>query len=237
MAGNALIVRMADKAGVTERQFYDTIMKTVMPGNVTNEQFLAFLQVAGQYDLNPLTKEIYAFPAKGGGIQPVVSIDGWMKLANRHPNFDGLEHEDIADSNGELVAVVCKVYRTDRKHPVTATEYMAECRRSTEPWKQWPRRMLRHKATIQALRYAFGFAGIVDPDEAERYHDAPMEDVSEASTATAAKAADIRKQITAAGGGAPATSPADPNPAAAILSDDDVGVSLDADDVEYGEGS
>lgn len=28
--------------------------------------------------------------------------------------------------------------------------------------------MLRHKATIQAARYAFGFSGIVDPDEAER---------------------------------------------------------------------
>jgi len=28
--------------------------------------------------------------------------------------------------------------------------------------------MLRHKATIQAARYAFGFSGIVDQDEAER---------------------------------------------------------------------
>jgi hypothetical protein len=28
--------------------------------------------------------------------------------------------------------------------------------------------MLRHKAFVQAARYAFGFAGIVDPDEADR---------------------------------------------------------------------
>ena len=48
------------------------------------------------------------------------------------------------------------------------TEYMAECIRNTDPWKQYPRRMLRHKALIQCARYAFGFAGIVDPDEAER---------------------------------------------------------------------
>ena len=45
---------------------------------------------------------------------------------------------------------------------------MNECRRNTDPWKQWPSRMLRHKATIQAARYAFGFSGIVDQDEAER---------------------------------------------------------------------
>jgi hypothetical protein len=28
--------------------------------------------------------------------------------------------------------------------------------------------MLRHKATMQAIRYAFGFAGVMDPDEYER---------------------------------------------------------------------
>ena len=36
------------------------------------------------------------------------------------------------------------------------------------PWGRWPARMLRHKATIQCARYAFGLSGIVDPDEAER---------------------------------------------------------------------
>jgi len=32
--------------------------------------------------------------------------------------------------------------------------------------------MLRHKATIQAARYAFGLSGIIDPDEAERFEQA-----------------------------------------------------------------
>jgi hypothetical protein len=48
------------------------------------------------------------------------------------------------------------------------TEDMAECKRPTEPWTKWPARMLRHKAAIQCARYAFGFAGIIDPEEAER---------------------------------------------------------------------
>lgn len=181
MASNELIATMANYAGVTERQFYDTIMATVMPQKVTNEQFLAFLQVANQYNLNPLTKEIYAFPAKGG-IQPVVSIDGWVKLANRNAQFDGLTHEDHRDEAGNLIAVTCNVYRKDRAHPVAATEYMDECKRSTDPWRQWPRRMLRHKATIQAIRYAFGFAGIIDPDEAERFHETHGEVVNERGT-------------------------------------------------------
>ena len=48
---------------------------------------------------------------------------------------------------------------------------MEECKRTTDTWKQWPARMLRHKATIQAGRYAFGISGIIDPDEAERFKD------------------------------------------------------------------
>ena len=35
-------------------------------------------------------------------------------------------------------------------------------------WQKWPRRMLRHKALIQAARVAFGFAGLSDEDEFER---------------------------------------------------------------------
>lgn len=195
MASNQLIARLASEAGVTETQYYNTLMKTIMPGNVTAEQVLAFLQVAGKYHLNPLTREIYAFPAKGGGIQPVVGVDGWLTLANRHGDFDGLEYEDVVDTEtGELLAITCKVYRKDRKHPICATEYMAECKRGTEPWKQWPRRMLRHKATIQGLRMAFGFSGIVDPDEAERWHDATP-DSTEVKDATERRTQEIREKL------------------------------------------
>jgi hypothetical protein len=39
--------------------------------------------------------------------------------------------------------------------------------------------MLRHKALIQCARYAFGFGGIVDPDEAERMVDVTPRDNSD----------------------------------------------------------
>lgn len=158
---------MAGKFGMDKRAFEATLRATVMTGNVSNEQAAAFLLVAKQYDLNPFTKEIYAFPSRGG-IQPIVSIDGWMKLINSHPQFDGMTFADHLDDQGKLVSVTCRIHRKDRQHPVEVTEYMSECKRNTDTWKQWPARMLRHKATIQAARYAFGFAGIMEPDEAER---------------------------------------------------------------------
>lgn len=159
---------VANIAGTADIEAFSGVLaRTIMPNaNVQPEQITAFLMVAKEYKLNPITKEIYAFPSKGG-VQPIVSIDGWLKIINSHPDFDGMEFVDRVD-NGALVAVTCRIYRKDRKHPVEVTEYMAECQRNTDPWKQWPARMLRHKATIQAARYAFGFSGIIDPDEAER---------------------------------------------------------------------
>ncbi len=159
---------MAQRFNMDPRAFEQTIMGTLMPANVTvsREMVAAFLLVAHQYGLNPFTKEIFAFPAKGG-IQPVVSVDGWAKLINEHPQFDGMDFADTFDE-GKIVAITCKMHRKDRTHPVCVTEYMSECRRDTPTWKQWPVRMLRHKSMIQAARYAFSFAGIMEPDEAER---------------------------------------------------------------------
>lgn len=169
----SVLMDMATRYGMEPAAFEATLRATVMPSNkeVTREQFAAFLLVAKEYRLNPLTKEIYAFPGKGDSIQPIVSIDGWMRMINNHPDFDGMEFVDNVAENGQIVSITCKMFRKDRSHPISVTEYMAECKRPTDTWQKWPARMLRHKAAIQAARYAFGFSGIYDEDEASRIVD------------------------------------------------------------------
>lgn len=164
----------AQRFDMEPQQLEKTLRATVVPKECTPDQFVAFLMVANEYSLNPILKEIYAFPAKSGGIQPIVAIDGWIKIINRHPEFDGLEYEDNLNDQGKLISITCKMHRKDRSRPVTVTEYLSECARNTDPWRQWPARMLRHKATIQCARLAFGFSGIVDPDEYERGVEKPV---------------------------------------------------------------
>ncbi len=155
---------MAGKFSVEPIKLLDTLRATLMP-KATNEELLAFVVTANQYDLNPFTKEIYAFPGRSGGITPVVSVDGWIKLMNRHPQFDGIQFR-TDDVDGKPFSVTATIYLKDRSRPVEITEFFSECNRSTEPWKVNPRRMLRHKALIQCARVAFGFSGIVDDEEA-----------------------------------------------------------------------
>jgi phage recombination protein Bet len=164
----SILLSMATKFGMEPAAFEQTVRATCGCDKATKEQFAAFLLVANEYGLNPVTKEIYAFPTRGGGIQPIVGIDGWMTMANNHAAYDGITFVDRLSDDGQLLAITAQVHRKDRSHPVEVTEYLAECRQSTDPWKKWPARMLRHKAAIQAIRYAFGFSGIVDPDEADR---------------------------------------------------------------------
>jgi len=131
---------------------------------VSDAQMTALLVVANQYGLNPFTREIFAFPDKGG-IVPVVGVDGWSRIMNDHQQFDGMEFKQDDES------CTCIIYRKDRSHSISATEYLSECKRGTQPWQSHPKRMLRHKAMIQAARLAFGFGGIYDQDEAERIID------------------------------------------------------------------
>lgn len=154
-----------------------TLKNTVFRG-ASDAEFSALVIIANTYELNPILKELYAFPAKGGGIVPVVGIDGWLKIINRQPNYDGMTVTTSDDGQSATATIHLK----DRAHPTVVTEYLAECSRGTEPWKTMPRRMLRHKAIIQCARVAFGIGGVQDEDEA---NDTAMRNVTPPPSATA----------------------------------------------------
>jgi phage recombination protein Bet len=155
---------MASRCNVDPAKLHQTLKSTVFKG-ATDEEMLALVVTANTYQLNPLLKEMYAFPKKGGGIVPMVGVDGWLKIANRQENYDGMSVEVFGDGKTPTHAT-CEIYLKNRAHPVKVTEYFEECRRNTDPWNQMPRRMIRNKVMIQAIRVAFGIGGIFDEDEA-----------------------------------------------------------------------
>jgi phage recombination protein Bet len=165
----SLVMRLAQRYGVDPDKFLTTLKATAFKGDgkneVSTEQLMALLIVAEQHNLNPWLKEIYAFPDSRGGIVPIVGIDGFIKIANDHPQYSGMTFE--YDDEGQWVE--CIISRKDRGEPTRVREYLEECRRNTPAWSQYPRRMLRHRAMAQCIRIAFGFSGVMDQDEAEQY--------------------------------------------------------------------
>lgn len=200
----SLLDTMAKKWGVDPKKLHttlkNTVFKPVKRGNdyipVTDEQLMSLLIVAKQYNLDPFVKEIYAFPAKDGSIVPVVGVDGWARIMNDHPQYDGMDFKyseemvTMADARPCYEWIECSIWRKDKDKPTKVREYLDECYRPSKyqnspgPWQTHPKRFLRHKAMIQAARIAFGFSGIYDKDEAHRIIDAQAVNTDNAKNIT-----------------------------------------------------
>jgi phage recombination protein Bet len=175
----AILTKMASRFSIDPSRMVATLKATAFRGEVSDEQMAALLIVADQYGLNPWTREIYAFPDKQNGIVPVVGVDGWIRITNSHPQFDGMEFresEEVLHLDGAKPCpawIECTIYRKDRQRAtVVRSPFHGKSREGggytvNGPWQSHTKRMLRHKAVIQAARLVFGFAGIFDPDEAD----------------------------------------------------------------------
>ena len=155
---------MAGRLNCDPSKLLNTLKATVF-SKATDEEVMALVLVANEYGLNPLLKELYAFPAKGGGIIPIVSVDGWNKMLLRQDSFDGINFAFEEDERRQPITCTATVYVKGRSHPVVVTEYFTECYRKTDNWENMPHRMLRNRTLCQAARMAFGFSGVSHEEE------------------------------------------------------------------------
>lgn len=174
-----LMAIMADKFQMDAAELATTLKNTafkIKEGTVSDSQMNALLVVANEYGLNPFLKQIYAYPDKGG-IVPVVGVDGWVTIANNHPNYAGCEfkfsEKMVVMNKSKPCPEWCEVWiwRKDSERPIIVREYLDEVFRDLpypNAWQTHPKRFLRHKTFIQGVRVALGLTGIYDEDEAER---------------------------------------------------------------------
>ena len=193
-----LMTRLSEKYGLDEQTLLDTLAQTAFKqqnGRVpTREQSLSLLAVADRYDLDPFSRQIWALGDRRGGVVPVISVDGWAQIMNSHPQSNGVSfvYPDELVTMDELMKpaqpwVECLIHRKDREHPISVREYLDELYRPAPvkngktfpgPWQTCPKRMLRHKSLVQAIRIGYGLSGVFDPDEAERILDGQLAEAS-----------------------------------------------------------
>ena len=183
------IQEIASRLHVSPDILEKTLKATIIKGKdrpATNEEFVSFIVVANQYNLNPLTKEIYAFPDKQGGIIPIVATDGWNNLMTSHKNYKAHYYKEsdkrVTMTNAKPCPEWMEIHIVKKDDSeVVVREYLDECFNGNKknrsgayyasPWDTHTKRMLRHKTKIQGAREAFGFGGIFDEDEGERIID------------------------------------------------------------------
>ena len=190
-SAGGVLARGAARAGLAVPMYLEALQAGAMArledsraGKWFRHDLHRLLLAAERLGLDPLGGEIYAVPVGPGAVGPallVLGVDGWCRVLNAHPAYEGVEFREGPELPGQppraeagapggcLPAwVECTLHRRDRRVSTSVREYMAETRTDSPAWQSHPRRMLRHKALVQCARVAFGLAGLYDPDEALR---------------------------------------------------------------------
>lgn len=138
-----------------------TLKQTVAQG-LTDPEFAIFAEHCKSTGLNPFKKEVWAIKA-GGRLQVMTGINGFMTIANSHPQYDGMEVGLIDEAGeykpmtftGKFVGAWAKVHRKDRKFPAEAAAMLKEYKKGTPIWTQMERVMIAKCAKSVAIREAF----------------------------------------------------------------------------------
>ena len=171
-----IVTRSVRRSGLPYDSFVRLIIQSALSSlSIWTQADLEFLLLtAERLGLDPLSNEIFALekpPSNGkkAHILFVVGVDGWSKIINSHPQFDGMKFVESAPGDDELpLYIECTIHRKDRRVATSVREYMYEAHTNQGAWLTHPRRMLRHKAMVQCARACFGLGGVYEPDEAER---------------------------------------------------------------------
>ncbi len=159
----------------------DTIRRTVAVG-ATDSELKMFLHLSRNYGLDPLAKDLWFIKAGG---RPVImtSRDGYLKIANRDPNFDGMEADVVysgddfrktkdgvehtygTQNRGTPIGAYALVWRTDRKTPAYVFAPFRDYNKGSGTWRQYPHAMILKVAEAMALKRAFSISGLVTKEE------------------------------------------------------------------------
>lgn len=165
------------------------LIKATVANGLSDPELGMFLELSARYQLDPFAGQIFAIKMSGrnggrGQVKTIVPRDGFLVIASRNQNFDGIEgdvvhendefwkkgvevqHTYQAKDRGEIIGAWALVWRTDRQRPTyffaKFDEYNAP---NKDPWKRYPSAMILKVAEVNALKKAFNITGLISEEE------------------------------------------------------------------------
>ncbi|MCF8000467.1 MAG: recombinase RecT [Halanaerobiales bacterium] len=158
----------------------ETLRNTVAE-KATEDEFRMFMHLAKSYGLDPFNGEIFFWKMNG---RPTImtSRDGYLKIADSHPSYDGLVSDVVRENDlfkrkqdgivheysgdrGAITGAYALVYREDRRYPVYVFAPFEEYNAGTKVWASYPSAMILKVAESMALKRAFSVSGLVSREE------------------------------------------------------------------------
>ncbi|HKE24964.1 MAG TPA: RecT family recombinase [Bryobacteraceae bacterium] len=143
------------------REDIELIKDTICRG-ASDAQLRMFLEVCRRTGLDPFLKEVWYVAEKN---LIMAGRDGYLRIANQHAAFDGIETRVERDERGVPIKAVCTVWRKDRNHPTISEAYYSEYKKAASVWQQYPSAMISKVAEVLALKRSFAINGVVTEEE------------------------------------------------------------------------
>lgn len=138
-------------------------------GNVSDQEVVMFLNLCKNNSLDPFSNDAYLVKFGNTPAQIITSKEAFMKRAESNQQYDGFEAGIVVQRDSEqidiegaiklkedlLIGGWAKVYRKDRKRPVSVRIGLDEFGKGQSTWKQMPLNMIRKTAIVNAMREAF----------------------------------------------------------------------------------
>jgi len=164
----------------------ETIRRTVAE-KANDDEFRMFMHLAKSYGLDPFNGEIFFWKMNG---KPTImtSRDGYLKIADSHPSYDGIVSDVVRindvfkrDKEGidhqykgnrvDIIGAYALVYRKDRRYPLYVFAPFEEYNAATRVWASYPSAMILKVAESMALKRAFTVSGLVTREEMDVIQD------------------------------------------------------------------
>jgi phage recombination protein Bet len=142
------------------------LIKAKFAPNATESEFKLLMYMSKKFGLDPLLKEIWLVKFGDSPAQIYAGRDGYLKVAHRSGQFDGMKTTIFWSEDGKKVTkATCMVWRKDTSHPFESEVYFSEYTTGKNLWNTKPSVMLGKVAESVALRKAFSVAGMYSPEE------------------------------------------------------------------------
>ncbi len=167
-----------------------------VPQNITKK----FIEICKVFNLNPLKKEIYLIPRKGG-VSIVVGYEAYLKRAERSGKLDGWKVWTEGNSEENTLKACIQIKRKDWSEPFYHEVYYLEYKQDTKIWKTKPITMIKKVAIAQGFRLAFpeelgGLPYIIDETISEKEKEVEAEIITENETETETEKEDNKQNLT-----------------------------------------
>jgi phage recombination protein Bet len=171
---NDIVETKESKVSIWDQETELHEIKKMCGSNLSEGEFMLFVQMGKALDLNPFLKQIWAVKYGSSPAQIFIGRDGYLVNAMRHPQYNGIEcnayysndkiikdsvgnitHEINYTARGRLLGAYAILHRKDLAFPIMKDVLLSEYSTGKSLWNSKPETMIKKVAEAQALRFAF----------------------------------------------------------------------------------